>query len=78
MVELPVLYFASLFLSFLSLSGLSSGIRRSISTLNTANDAVCDKEVRFMGLIDEKVFFRGNIPSIKLSKGILHANEKVE
>jgi hypothetical protein len=41
-----------------------------------SNDADCSKEVTFEGLIDEKIVSRGNIPSPKFSKGILHANRK--
>jgi hypothetical protein len=39
---------------------------------DTSNDRFWAKEVPFGGLIDEKHFSRGNIPSPKLSKGILH------
>jgi hypothetical protein len=47
-----------------------------ICTHDISNDADCSKEVPFGGLIDEKSFSRGNIPSPKFSKGILHANRK--
>jgi hypothetical protein len=47
-----------------------------ISTHDISNDADCSKAVPFGGLIDEKNFARGNIPSPKLSHGILHANRR--
>jgi hypothetical protein len=54
---------------------LSSGTRRSIFHAYASNDVVCDKEVPFASLIDEKVFSRG-ISLPQNFKGTLHANRK--
>jgi hypothetical protein len=61
---------------FCFVTKLTDQTTEPICTNETSNDADCSKEVPFRGLIDEKTFSRGNIPSPKFSKGILHANRK--
>jgi hypothetical protein len=65
---LPVFFFSLLVTTLLRNAPV-------ILTLHTSNDAVCDKEVPFGGLIDEKIFREISLfPNF--SKGILHANRK--
>jgi hypothetical protein len=49
-----------------------------ICTHDISNDADCSKEVPFGGLIDEKIFSRGNIPSQNFQRAFYMQIEKVE
>jgi hypothetical protein len=42
--------------AFFALPRPSSGTHRAILDAYTSNDVVCDKEVRFLGVIDTKIF----------------------
>jgi hypothetical protein len=68
--------FLSFFLPFFSSDTSTGQMACAMYISDTLNDRFWAKEVPFGGLINEKNFSRGNIPSPKFSKGILHANRK--